>query len=223
MTPRSLRLLAAVVCLALLPTTTALARGGSGGGGATAPPPTTSTLTIDAQGLPPATVGQNYGGFITATGGRGTPYRWRVIAGRVPVGLAFASAFGVQSTVISGTPTTVGTSTFTVQVQDGAGATATRSFSITVSPPAPLAINNESDTLLPGTVGSSYNANLFPSGGVPPYRWSVASGALPPGLTLSGQGSISGTPSTPGTFIFAVRLGDSAGASTTRTFSIAVS
>jgi hypothetical protein len=47
---------------------------------------------------------------------------------------------------------------------------------------------------------------------VPPYKWSIQGGALPPGLALSTGGSTTGKPTTVGTFSFVVRLDDSAGA-----------
>src|SRR4051812_44890626 len=84
------------------------ASGGSGGGGGPTPTPApVSPLVIDTSALPTGNVGTSYAGFLTANGGRGTPYRWSVIAGRVPDGLTLASAYGIQSTVISGTPRTV--------------------------------------------------------------------------------------------------------------------
>lgn len=43
-------------------------------------------------------------------------------------------------------------------------------------------------------VGEPYRARLSATGGEPPYRWSIASGSLPPGLALAGDGEISGTP-----------------------------
>jgi len=51
----------------------------------------------------------------------------------------------------------------------------------------------------------------------------VAAGQLPPGLSLSTSGRISGTPTTTGTFAFTAAVSDDAGARTTRQFSIAVS
>ena len=62
------------------------------------------------------------------------------------------------------------------------------------SPPPPLAI---STTALPnGQVGVAYNATLTAQGGTTPYAWSVSSGTLPPDLSLSSAGVISGTPTT---------------------------
>jgi hypothetical protein len=56
-------------------------------------------------------------------------------------------------------------------------------------------------TSLPsGTVGVPYSAQLAASGGKPPYKWTVVSGSLPPGLTLDPTtGIISGVPTQAGT------------------------
>src|ERR1700733_2941311 len=53
-----------------------------------------------------------------------------------------------------------------------------------------------STTALPGgQVGSAYSAALAASGGVSPLSWSIASGTMPAGLSLSATtGVISGTP-----------------------------
>jgi hypothetical protein len=62
----------------------------------------------------------------------------------------------------------------------------------------------------------SYSTNLEASTGVPPYAWSVVSGALPPGLSLGNEGPpdymlgiISGTPTTVGVYAFTVEVQDS--------------
>jgi putative Ig domain-containing protein len=191
----------------------------SGGGGGT----TTSSLTFDNDTLGNGTVGVFYAGFITASGGLGSPYEFRVVAGKVPAGLTLAKAYGMQSTVISGTPQTVGTSTFTVEVKAGSGATARKAFTLTIAPTTPVSISDPSDDLNPGTVGVSYIHNLFPSGGAQPYRWVVVAGALPAGLSLTSNGSITGAPTRAGTFSFTVRLTDKFGQQATRTFRITVS
>jgi hypothetical protein len=75
------------------------------------------------------------------------------------------------------------------------------------STPPPLSITTGS--LAGGTVGVAYNAALTATGGTTPYSWSVASGTLPTGLTLSSAGVISGTPSQSGSFSFTARVTDS--------------
>lgn len=65
-----------------------------------------------------------------------------------------------------------------------------------------------------GEVGLAYSpVALAASGGTAPYSWTVSSGALPGGLTLGKDGSVSGTPTAAGTFTFSVQVAD-AGSST---------
>jgi hypothetical protein len=62
------------------------------------------------------------------------------------------------------------------------------------------------------------------TGGTPPYSWSWSKGVpmLPPGLNLSSSGVLSGTPTTPGTFVFDVTVTGSDGRSTVRTMQVVV-
>jgi hypothetical protein len=63
-----------------------------------------------------------------------------------------------------------------------------------------------------GEVGLAYTSvTLGAKGGLPGYTWSLASGSLPSGLSLSAGGTVSGSVSAPGTFTFSVRVTDSAG------------
>lgn len=79
----------------------------------------------------------------------------------------------------------------------------------------PLTLNVEdtltvTTTTLPDAIKDSpYSFLLLASGGVPSYQWSVSSGSLPAGLTLSDAGLISGTPSGSGSFNFTVQVQDS--------------
>ena len=74
-----------------------------------------------------------------------------------------------------------------------------------------------------GEVGAAYAAvPLAASGGVLPYVWSVASGALPDGLTLGSDGSLSGGPTSAGSFAFTIQISDSTGAVATLPGSIHV-
>ena len=196
----------------------------------TAPAPTTTAppagLRITTDTLGNGNVGTEYTGYISACCGQGGPYRWSLVAGRVPDGMQFAgdSLRLSQTTAVLGRPTTVQTTTFTVQVRDQSGNTARKTFSLTIDPPRPLVITNQSDVLAPGRVGVSYAIGVFADGGTPPYRWSLVAGQLPPGLSLTtSPGRITGTPSVAGTFTFTLRVTDQGGQQATRQFSITIS
>ena len=77
-------------------------------------------------------------------------------------------------------------------------------------------------TLPTWTVGYSYSQQLAPSGGVGPYTWSLVSGTLPAGATLSSSGEISGTLTQTGTFTFKVHVDDAAEMLAERQLSIRV-
>lgn len=64
-------------------------------------------------------------------------------------------------------------------------------------------------TLSGGKVGEAYSQTLAATGAAA-ITWSIESGSLPAGLTLSGN-TISGTPTTAGTFTFTVKAGNSVG------------
>jgi Putative Ig domain len=75
------------------------------------------------------------------------------------------------------------------------------------SPLSPLSVTTSS--LPQGVVNVPYTATLSASGGMTPYAWSVASGSLPPGLSLSRSGVLSGTATASGSFSFSVAVSDS--------------
>jgi hypothetical protein len=195
---------------------------GSGGGGAGA----TGTCAIVPQAFADGNVGTLNTWFVSTTGCRTSekPVQFSVVSGQIPPGTRLFTQ-GVSSGGITGKPTTQGLFAFTLRVRDFTGSSDTESFSIRVNAPRPLVITNQTDALSPGTAGQSYCCgNLFADGGVPGYTWSLRSGQLPPGLSLSpSPGRITGTPTTRGTFSFLVRVTDSRGAFAERTFSITVS
>ncbi len=76
------------------------------------------------------------------------------------------------------------------------------------NPPSnPLSITTTS--LASGQTGAAYSGTLSATGGTAPYTWSVKSGSLPAGLSLSAAGAIAGTPTAAGTSKFAVQVADS--------------
>lgn len=87
----------------------------------------TGPLTITTNTLASGTVGTAYSQSVAASGGTGV-YSFTVVSGTLPAGLGISA-----SGTISGTPTTAGTSNFTVQVNDGSN-TASKVFSITIAP-----------------------------------------------------------------------------------------
>jgi hypothetical protein len=164
--------------------------------------------------LPPGTIDTAYLQTLMASGGA-SPYVWSVVSGALPTGLTVSAAG-----VISGTPTTIGISTFTVQVSDSASAKATQTFTIAITNGI-LTITTAS-SLLPAASGLAYSQTLSATGGVIPYSWSLISGSLPSGLTLSAAGAITGTPTLAGVYSFGVTVTDNTSANATQTFSLTV-
>jgi hypothetical protein len=172
-------------------------------------------LTVAASSLPSGVVGISYQQTLTATGGS-SPYSWSVAGGSLPGGVTLTS-----TGVLVGTPSIPGTFSFVVRVSDAAAPpqTATQGFAVVFA--NPLNIVNPTDLNI-GSVGAAYSVAMLASGGVPAYSWSLTTGQLPPGLTLSSTGIISGVPTTTGTFNFTIQVADSAEAVFSQAFSIIV-
>ncbi len=140
--------------------------------------------------------------------------------GSLAPGLALSS-----SGQITGTPTQAGSFSFTVQVTDSSSPAknATQRLNLTVAPTG-TSIQVTTTSLASGQVGSGYSATVAASGGTTPYTWSLSAGALPNGLTLSGAGQISGTPTAAGTSSFTVTVTDAStpALSATKSLSITV-
>jgi hypothetical protein len=170
--------------------------------------PVISTAT-----LPGGSVGSAYTGQLQTVGNvAGT---WSVTTGALPAGLALNATTGA----ITGTPTAVGTSTFTVQFKDAANKTATKQLSIVVAAADQLIVTA---TLPNGIKGTAYSTQLQSKNNVT-GTWSISQGSLPAGLSLNnGSGVISGTPTAVGKTDFTVRFQDGAGNVGTRPLSIVV-
>ena len=122
----------------------------------------------------------------------------------------------------------VGTNTITtvVTAQDG-GTTKTYTTSVTREAAAPTLSLSPSALSGGETVGQTYAVTFSTAGGVAPYSYAVTAGALPAGLSLTSNGTLSGTPTAGGSFNFTVTATDSstgAGApySTARAYTMTV-
>jgi hypothetical protein len=145
------------------------------------------------------------------------PYNWTISKGDLPLGLTLnsvsaASAVSGSSVKISGSPNhdQVGSYKFTVQVIDSFGGTASKTLTIKIYDS--LSINEI--TLLPCDIDVAYkSATLKATGGNKKYKWTIVSGALPNGLSLSEKGVITGKPvlGSSGKHSFVVRVGDGIG------------
>lgn len=171
-----------------------------------APAITTSSLNA-------TTVGATYSASPAATGGTGSR-TWTVASGALPAGVSLNASTGA----LTGTPSSAGTASFTLQVADTNSITASQALSIVVN--AAPAITTAS--LADGTIGAAYSRTLAATGGTGALTWTVSSGALPTGLTLSTAGVLSGTPTTAGTATFTVRAADTASVAGTRALSLTV-
>jgi hypothetical protein len=173
---------------------------------------------------PSGETGKPYSYQLKGRDGTGcVPYvSWK--ADGLPPGLSIDSSGGL----ISGTPTQTGTYVFWVTMTDipaSAGGvfwcsdnnSTEKQFEITIN--QGLQINQRQTTLTAGQLTVPYNLQFTATGGSP--TWSVSSGALPVGLTLSSGGLLAGTPTAAGDFSFKVTATDG-GRSDTQTYSMSV-
>jgi len=182
----------------------------------TVAPPPCGTISLSPSTLPNAAVGSAYTQTINAFGGN-APYIFSAIGG-MPAGLALS-----PSGQISGTPTTAGTYNIAIDVTDATLCTGAWSYALIVGSPACGTISVAPATLPGGMATKPYSQSLTASGGTAPYVYTLATGALPYGLTLAQDGVISGTPDTTGPFAFSVSVHDSAGCTGSANYGIAVS
>jgi hypothetical protein len=145
---------------------------------------------------------------LSATGGV-KPYTWSVVVGALPNGLTLAS-----DGTVSGTPTGAGTSAFTVQVADARNSTATIPGSVPIAAALSASLLPNCATRCTVELGCVSVCGAFGqvSGGVAPYSYTLTSGQLPSGTSLSGL-TLTGTfTGSSGYLQFTIRVADGFGA-----------
>ncbi|MDR3005883.1 MAG: tandem-95 repeat protein [Acidovorax sp.] len=122
-----------------------------------------------------------------------------------------------SGTSISYTPTAgySGADAFTYTASNTSGTSAAATVSVSVLAPT---LTIKPSSLDAGMVGTAYSASLSASLGTAPYHYAVASGSLPGGLSLGGDGTLAGTPMSSGNFSFSILASDVYGATGTQSY-----
>ncbi len=166
------------------------------------------SLTITTQTLPNAATSVAYSQQLSAIGGvinpPATNYTWSLFSGNLPTGNNVTLTSGG---LISGTPTVAGTFNFVVQVADAASPAHIAQQALSILVVAPLAFTPPGLQTTVTNVPFSENLSNYTTGGVQPYTYSVTAGTIAP-FSLVGS-TISGTPASPTTASFTVKVTDS--------------
>ncbi|MBI2353473.1 MAG: choice-of-anchor D domain-containing protein [Deltaproteobacteria bacterium] len=163
----------------------------------------TNPLSVTTSALPDAGTAGSYSYQVVAAGGV-YPYTWSA------TGLPAALAISPTTGLISGNNPAAGVYSVTVTVTDSStpAVSAQRTFTLRVG-----AVSVTTTELSAWTQGVDYvsspNHTLSAAGGTGPYTWAVISGALPPGVSLAANGTLSGAPSGSGIYSFTVQATDS--------------
>ncbi|KVP96665.1 hypothetical protein WJ97_12340 [Burkholderia ubonensis] len=167
-------------------------------------------VSLNPYGLPSAVAGRAYTGFDfnSVLQVRGDPsfspasVRWSVVDGALPAGMSLGA-----NGKLTGTPAAAGTSSFQVMAiyKTKAGQVG---YQVVV---ADINVGLSKATLPNGVQGAMYTFDLKPqlvtndpAFNVSAVTWSAV-GALPPGLTLNGNGTITGVPTAEGTHPFTIK------------------
>jgi hypothetical protein len=161
------------------------------------------TITVTNPATATGTAGAPFSQTFTQSNGIGT-ITFSLNSGALPAGLTLSSAG-----VLSGTPTVVGSFPITVKATDGNGCSG-------VGPTYTLVINCQTITVTnpattTGTVDAAFSQTFTQSGAIGGATFSLNSGALPAGLSLSSAGVLSGTPTVTGSFPITVKVTDGNG------------
>ena len=146
------------------------------------------TITVNPPELPDGEVDARYRAELSAEGGT-APHAFAVTGGALPPGLALSTAGVLAGTCLMRPENSRSSSP--LRTRRDAPAAAPIPWR---SPKAPVVIVISPEELPDGEVAERYRATLTAEGGTEPHTFAVTGGALPPGLSLSSAGAISGRP-----------------------------
>jgi hypothetical protein len=165
--------------------------------------PAVAALSIPTSSLPGGAVNVAYSSSVVAANGT-APYTFAISSGTPPAGLTLSAAG-----VLAGTPTTGGSSTFTVTVTDARSQTASATYTVAISAGGVPTLTLGPASLPAAILNAAYTTPLQVGGGTAPYTVVQNGGGLPPGITLSTAGVLSGTPGVLGAYTFSAKVVDS--------------
>ncbi|MBX3459263.1 MAG: hypothetical protein KF696_04735 [Planctomycetes bacterium] len=189
-------------------------RAGGGAGG---------SLNITTTTLPDAVELVAYSTPVTATAsGLAQPFTWSLVGAPGWLGITGTTL----TATLSGTPPAASANTYNFDLVITKGTVSdTQAVSLTVLPSGTLIITTTS--LPSGTVGVGYNQTIQASGGTGGYVWTLDVGPLPAGLNLDMAATglsttLTGTPTTAGTYPFTVRITDSLAATDPQAYTLVI-
>ena len=173
------------------------------------------TITITPPSLPNGLLGLPYSQPLTQTGGTGA-ITWSA-TGALPNNVTLNATTGV----LAGTPIVAGSFNFIVRATDANGCFSERSYTFIIGLCPTITINPPS--LPTGFVSRGYDQLLTQTGGDGAITWSVSAGSLPSGLNLNpSSGTLTGIPTTSGTFNFTIKATDANGCLGTRFYDLLI-
>ncbi len=155
--------------------------------------------------MPPGAVGEAFSGSCSGIGGT-PPYRWTVAAGELPPGITLNTETGG----VLGAPTLGGSFVVDMRAIDSSLPELSQTGATTITVAGSPITRINCTTPPARMVGQSYESTCTAVGGALPFRWSATT--LPPGITLSASGVLSGVPTAAGTFLIGIVATGSTGA-----------
>ncbi len=184
-----------------------------------------SALVLTATGAPAGKVGQQYLFDVSAANANGAPpfvpFTWEIAAGALPPGIVMQPSTS-ERVLLSGTPVVAGVFSFTIEVTDVRGRTQSADVVLRIDAAGATITGDVPDQ---ARRGDAISVQLSTTPALDGVTYDLRDGLLPPGLTLSPSGLLSGTIAADATYgrdTFTVQVGGAAGAAALRSFTLEV-